>query len=251
MLQPQATPSVEHSKSVDGKLFHAEDGSLWLVQQGRSERVIFRDMEPIGQPMCVEVGVKYPHNQQECLEASLETMAYSGSLTRKHFKVSTNERSYTNLGSLFVEAGMYSICIGDNGCDQLSPITPKPVTGRRRTGKKRLKKARSIHVGDTLHMVDNKANTYWQGVVETAFNLATAESSFYRKSEVDAVRRDRGLVDWNSLDDGEMVMSVLWTKENLTEELFRELKKVINQGWNAVTIKPIDTTAIEEVLTKF
>lgn len=160
-------------------------------------------------------------------------------LSGKHFKVITNAKRYTNLGPHFVEAGMYSICIGKNARYQPALNT---------NGKKYLKQAMSVHVGDTLHMVD-RTKTYWQGVVETEFKLATRENSFYRKPGVDAVKKDRGEPDWNSLDDLEMVASVMWTKVNFTKELLIELKEVIKGGRQ--TIKPIDTTAIEGVLAKF
>ena len=257
------TTTVEHGKPVDGKLYHSEDGNLWLVQAGRSERVVFvlgdgdgygdgdnRLTERSGQPMC-EVGVDNTQSLEMMPTSSspfstkraedggnIETLelganAVDGDATStmspsgRHFKVSTNKRYYTNLGPHFVEAGMYSI--HTNGSTN------------------RLKQTTLVKIGDTLHMIDNKTNSYWRGVVETGFDLATKEGSFFGKSEIEECRIKRHTKDWDPLDGGEMLMSVRWTTENLT----KELKKVINKGWNAVTIKPIDTTAIEEVLAKF
>ena len=328
------TNTVEHAKAGDGNLFHAKDGSLWLVEQGRSERVIFvigdenhssstqlmegevgeedldyesavedfdfeSDMaemddledtemeveeheyegiiyhvepnscdiyniddgsiigtwdmgangmengrpklndELIGELIDVSANTPEMMVQQGRSEGGIEEPRGQCALSGKHFKVITNAKRYTNLGPHFVEAGMYSICIGKNARYQPALDT---------NGKKYLKQAMSVHVGDTLHMVDG-TKTYWQGVVETEFKLATRENSFYSKPGVDAVKKDRGEPDWNSLDDLEMVASVLWTKVNLTKELLGELKEVINGGRQ--TIKPIDTVAIEEVLAKF
>ena len=141
-----------------------------------------------------------------------------------HFKVSLNRKYYTNLGSHFVGSGMYSIHI--NGSSR------------------RMKQTTPVRVGDILHMVDQKNNSYWRGVVETEFSLATKETSFFSKPEVEACRIERVSKDWNPLCASEMISSVSWTLEILTEEL----KEVINNGFNAVTIKPINTTAIEQAL---
>ena len=64
--------SKEHSKSDDGKLYNAEDGSMWLVNAGRSVRVDFvlgdedGDSslgERRGQSMC-EVGVDHTQSPE-------------------------------------------------------------------------------------------------------------------------------------------------------------------------------------------
>ena len=141
-----------------------------------------------------------------------------------HFKVSLNRKYYTNLGPHFVGTGMYSIHI--NGSSR------------------RMKQTTPVRVGDILHMVDQKTKSYWRGVVETEFSLATKESSFFGKPEVEACRIERYTKNWNPLCASEMISSVSWTVEILTEEL----KEVINDGFNAVTIKLINTTAIEQVL---
>ena len=138
----------------------------------------------------------------------------------KHFKVSPNSRSYNDgLIKLFIDNGVYSVHIDKS--------------------KNRLYQTKMVNNGDIFHIINNIGD-YWIGYVLSEFYSVNKETSFY---SLDDVRKCRitGLLPkddneyYNVLWKTEIICKVNWNKSILT----KDKKKLLNQGFNAKTIKPL------------
>jgi hypothetical protein len=136
----------------------------------------------------------------------------------KSFKVSSNNRSYKG-GCIndFVDQGCYAIDIYNS--------------------QNRTRQRTSVQIGDTFYMV--KGNDYWVGTVTSDWLQMPLHKGEYHPfgffHSVNAKRKQP-----LDVDHDEWVCKVNWgVQTRFTPSIRDGLKKKLNSGFNAVTIKPV------------
>ena len=141
------------------------------------------------------------------------------------FKVSSNKRNYVN-GCLedFIKYGCYVVDIYGS--------------------KNRLNQCSRVNVGDTFYILDN--NKYWKGTVQsewidiplTSNNELNPDGFWYHVEHKRKPRRTNDLINDLINKTEETKCDVKWNPKPFV--LSEEFKNILNSGFNAMTIKPLD-----------